>query len=655
MCGICGFFYKNPRKRISLDILDNMVDRMTRRGPDDRGVFQVDGGALGHRRLTIIDLAGGQQPMISNDGKAAIVTNGEIYNYHELRKDYLKEVQFESTSDTEVLLYLLKIKGLDAIPLLNGMFAFAFWDIDHDKLILARDPVGQKPLFYFLGKDSFVFASDLSSLALHPDVPLDIDTESLAYYLFFEGYPHPHSPFKGVKKLSPGHFMILDLRQWTIRIEKYWNNILRTDIDPHISEKDYINMFTEKIAEAMDRHLRADVDIGIYLSGGLDSPSMVKAASSIRGGDAIRTFTIKHEIESYDESNEAREVASYYGTRHHERLLREEDFLSDVDYLLRNIDEPIADPGFLALYQVAKFSREFVKVVISGNGGDEFYAGYAPFHALNAYKWAHSLLPEALVKLLRRLAMIPKAEHGYMNNVFKVQRFLRGVSSHPAELLMQWIGSFNHDEIKNVLNKDIELDCLHIEGKYGAPSLYKELYLEFEKLGSLDVFLNLLNTFQRFYLPTCICNHSDKASMMVSQELRSPFLDNEVMLLANHMANKMKYNDRQTKFILRKYLQSDSHGAAGRQKRGFTVPLASWLTSALKPWANEILDPIQLSKDGLFNVHAVRKLWNEHQERKANNAKSLWTIIVFQHWFHSVRSNLKSERIIKSVDNSNVN
>ncbi len=643
MCGICGFFYKEQERPLSSQILNSMVDKMLLRGPDGRGVFKAKGGALGHRRLTIIDLVGGQQPMLLPLKQAALVVNGEIYNYPELSNSYLLDETLLSTSDTEVLLHILNQKGVEALPLLNGMFAFAYWDILNQKVILGRDAVGQKPLFYYFGNNSFIFASELSSLAIHPDVPKDIDTDTLAYYLLFEGYPHPHTPLKGVKKLAPGHYMILDLCTWTLKIERYWNCIPESSEKYENDERLCLETFEDIFSHSIKRHLRADVEIGIYLSGGLDSPSLVKGATSVLGNQAVKTFTIKHELTSFDESVYAKEVADYFGTIHYERVLRKEDFLKDIDFLLKEVDEPIADPGFLAIYQVAKFSREHVKVILSGNGGDEFFAGYAPFQAAHAYSIAHKLLPDFLTRLLIQVAKLPKASHNYMNLPFKIQKFLRGVSSVPAEVLMQWIGAFNHNELQSILNKDHLNTPLIQPDHQGNLMLYKCLNDEYERLPKSDIVTILLHTFQQFYLPVCICNHSDKASMKVSQELRSPFLDMELMKFANHLPSNMKYRNGKTKYILRKYHQNKSpNGISNRPKQGFTIPIALLLTTSLKKWANDILDPNQLKKEGLFSAEEVRKLWQEHQTRTANNAKQLWTIIAFQQWLNSAQAEWKS-------------
>ena len=626
MCGICGFIYADPSREPDAALLDGMVDRIAHRGPDGRGSFIAKGGALGHRRLTIIDLVGGHQPMELNGG--VITYNGEIYNYVELRERFLQGATLDGTSDTTVLLNLLAQRGGAAVGELNGMFAFAYWDRAKRSVTLARDPVGQKPLFYYFDEQCFVFSSDLRSLALHPAVPTDIDREALAHYLLFESFPHPFTPMKGVRKMQPGHVATLDIDRWTLSEERYWHNPIRPQKGG--SEEDYVDQFDGLFRASVDRHLRSDVDVGVFLSGGLDSPSLVKAAVELRGGNNVRTFTIRHEIESYNEAEYAKEIADHYGTQHHERLLSQSDLLSNILPILDRMDEPIADPGFIAIYQVVKFSREFVKVILSGNGGDEFYAGYAPFKALTAQRWASSLMPQPLVKLARWLVSLPPASHDYMNLPFKAERFLRGVGAPHAELLYRWIGSFNDVEIRQLL-KDAP-----------AINVYEPLYRGRGESDVHDPVSSLLQSFQQHFLTNCICNHADKASMIESQELRSPFLDTELMRFANRLPPWMQFQRGQTKYLVRKYLdRAGLQTTSRRAKRGFTVPIASWLTTALKSWAEELLDPQLLATDGFFEPAVVRRLWDEHQSRLHNHAKPLWTLLVFQHWLHRVFPKMK--------------
>ena len=642
MCGICGYFHKTPARTLAPDVINKMTDAMQRRGPDARGTYTAPGGALGHRRLSIIDLDGGQQPMQHPSAQSVITFNGEIYNYIELRKKHLPKT-LDQVGDTEVLLHLMHNHNTQLLQKLNGMFAFAFWDLQNQQVVLARDPVGQKPLFYHWSNQSFVFASTLDSLIHHPDVTPDLDVATLPFYLFFESYPHPHSPLKNVYKLPPGHALVLDLQEWTLRQFSFWHN----PINPHsegLSEQTALEQFETTFQHAVDRHLRSDVEVGIFLSGGLDSPSLVKAASKVRPPGSLKTFTIRHEQDSFNEAEHAREIATYYGTQHHERLLPGADFLNDVQHVLSHMDEPISDPGFLAIYEVVKFSREHVKVILSGNGGDEFWAGYAPFKALQTYRRAHKLLPLFTIPILQRLADQMPASHTYMNTGFKIQRFLRGVGAPPAELLQQWISAFHHREIDDILAPDLPRHTLDHHPKWGVPNLYAPLYEQYEKLPQKDMVSVLSNAFQQFFLPACICNHADKSSMMASQELRSPFLDIEIMQLANQMPSHFKYNHGQTKYLVRQYLKKGlPAGVSQRPKQGFTVPIASWLTTSLKDWADQLLDPVLIKKDGIFNPTTVQKLWQAHQNKCANHAKALWTLIVFQHWYHTSLAQWKKQ------------
>jgi len=637
MCGISGFFYKEAERPIERDILDRMTDIMAHRGPDARGTFVGPGGGLGHRRLTIIDLIGGQQPMVAKNQRSVLVFNGEIYNYKELAQTYFADEPFRSSSDTEVLLEMLQRMGLDSIPRLNGMFAFAYWTLDDQKVYFARDPAGQKPLFYTFTPHLFAFASELSGVAMHPEVPLEIDTRALGKYLAFEGYPHPESAIQNVRKLRPGHCLVLDLKKWKLEENRYWFSVpTSVELGKPRSEDEVLEAFDTQFKAAVDRHYRSDVKVGIFLSAGLDSNAIVRAAVELKGPEAIQTFTIRHADPSFNEADEAKVTATHYGLRHHERLLTEDDILGNVRGLLDSLDEPLADPGYLSISQVIRFAKEHVTVTLGGDGGDEYYAGYAPFQALRAYQLAHRILPQRAASAIERLAAIPRVSHTYMNNLFKLQRFMRGVSAEPAEVAMRWMGAFSPEEVAKVVAPGVIDDASYI---------YEDLYPEFDRLSDKDLGTLLLHFFQQFYLPISICGHADKASMAVSQELRSPFLDVEMMKFANSLPMHFKYRHGQTKYLLRRYHRKGPlPEIASRRKRGFTIPIAKWLMTSLKPWAEDLLDPRQLENVGMFDVTQVRRLWSEHQSLKANHAKSLWTILVFQHWYNQTLKDWKEKR-----------
>jgi asparagine synthase (glutamine-hydrolysing) len=634
MCGVAGFFYRDVSRLAEGSVLDRMTDIMVHRGPDDRGTFLHPGGGLGHRRLSILDLSpGGRQPMASGCARSVITFNGEIYNYRELAGQYLSGFALRTGTDTEVLLELMARRGSDSIPLLNGMFAFAYWDLAGRKVVFARDPAGQKPFFYYMSSDTFVFGSELSAVAMHPEVPLELDRRALAKYLSFEGYPHPTSGLKGVRKLPPGYYMVLDLVRWTLTEVRYWRSV--PEPVPHPPTlADAVEDFDARLKRSIERHYRSDVPVGIFLSAGLDSSAIVRAAVELKGPEAIETFTIRHADKSFDEADEAKETADFFGVRHRERLITEREMGDNVQRLLDGLDEPLADPGFISISQVIRFASEYVTVTLGGDGGDEYFAGYAPFRALAAYRWINPVLPGRLAQALGYLASLPKADHAYMNPAFKVQRFLRGVTAKPPELLMRWFGAFSPEEIALILNDPT------------APaSVYGDLLAEVERLRHPDVTTVMLHQFQQFYLPTAICAHSDKASMMLSQELRSPLLDTELIAFANALPARFKIHRDQTKVLMREYHRRDSPpGVANRGKRGFTVPIARWLTSTLRSWAAELLAPDALQGSGVFDVDYVQRLWHEHQALRANHAKALWTILVFQNWYYQTFSKWKSMR-----------
>ena len=634
MCGITGFFYRDSMRVGEGSVLDKMTDIMVHRGPDDRGTFLRPGGGLGHRRLSILDLStSGRQPMTSGSGRSIITFNGEIYNYRELAIQHLSGLPLRTGTDTEVLLELLERRGGDSISLLNGMFAFACWDLVGRKVIFARDPAGQKPFFYFMSSDAFVFGSELSAVAMNPEVPLELDRRAVAKYLSFEGYPHPTSALKGVRKLPPGYHLALDLERWHLTEVRYWLSVPQPVSHPPTLE-DAVEDFDVRLKRSIERHYRSDVPVGIFLSAGLDSSAIVRAAVELKGSEAIETFTIRHADKSFDEADEARETAEYFGVQHHERLLTEEEMGDDVQHLLNGLDEPLADPGLISISQVIRFASEYVTVTLGGDGGDEYFAGYAPFKALAAYHWINPVLPYRLARALGYLASLPKADHTYMNPAFKAQRFLRGISAKPPELLMRWFGAFSPEEIALILNEPS-----------ASQIVYEDLLAEAERMPDSDRVNILLHQFQQFYLPTAICAHSDKASMMASQELRSPLLDTELMAFANALPQRFKFYRGQTKVVLRQYHRSGSPpSVASRNKRGFTVPIARWLTSTLRSWASELLAPEALEGSGLFDVAYVQRLWGEHQTLRANHAKALWTILVFQNWYYQTFLKWKSMR-----------
>jgi asparagine synthase (glutamine-hydrolysing) len=636
MCGICGDIRRRGRGLPERSVIEAMNRAQAHRGPDDEGVWIEGTVALGHRRLTILDLTdAGKQPMTDPDERVVLTYNGEIYNYVEIRKDLLaKGHRFMSTSDTEVLLRAYLEWGPALLERLNGMYAFALYDFEEQLLFAARDPIGQKPFLYYVNADGFVFASELTALMRHPGVPREIDREALAHYLVYESYIAPYTALVGVRKLPPGHALIYRPETGEMKVWRYWDIINRpprqTDALP--GEADYAEL-EEVLRQAVGRHLRSDVPVGIYLSGGVDSNTLVSLASDLLGAENVHTYTVANPVPSFNEADQARMTAEQLGTDHHETTLTAERCLATVPQILDLLDEPLSDPGLIAAYQVAHFASQHVKVILSGDGGDEFFYGYAPFS-----KWHLSetleRLPLGLSQgILRPLVEMTPAQYGYMGLFFQARLFLRGLGRPAPVRNMAWIGSFMPGEVQELLLDGADLQTLRPDSE-GIEAVYEHVANIHRRTQAFDPIARLGIEYQTTYLPYCICSHTDKANMMVSLEARSPFLDVEVMRYVNELPTSWKLRNGTSKWIMRRILHRRLGQAVGtKKKQGFTVPLALWLRHEIKDMAQRLLDPDLITAGGLFRPEEVNRLWNEHQSGKANHYKKLWTLVVFQSWW----------------------
>lgn len=633
MCGIAGFVYRHAKQPGSPEVISAMTDSMTLRGPDARGVHCFSGGAFGARRLSVLDILSGSQPMNTTSCKSVVVVNGEIYNYLELKTQHLLGVSMQSSGDTAVLAELLEKFGADAVSLLNGMFAFAFLDRLNKTLILARDPVGQKPLFYHLNSNLVVFGSTLESVALHPGVELDLDHEAIKEYLVFESFQAPSTPFLNIRKLRPGHLATLDLTTWEWTETRYWTNEI--NCDSTITLTDAVRNFSTVLQSSVQRCLRSDVSAGIFLSGGLDSNAIVKTACQIREPSTLLTFSMRHTRASYNEADLGQLSAVIFGTRHVEATLEIEQFLGDLPALLSALDEPIADPGFMAIAQLAKFSKPYATVILSGNGGDEFFAGYTPFKALQAARFLRNIIGRTLTSKLGGFESLFKPSFDYMNISFKARHFLRGLRAvRNSDTFPGWLCAFLPDEIPGAGTAQSKQDIL-----------YRNIRASYESCRQRDDTSLLLNYFQQHYLSDTICAHSDRASMAFSQELRSPFLDTEMMRFANSLPSKLKYQSGTTKLLLREFLKpSCPEVIVNGTKRGFTVPIGLWLKGPLSTWARDTLNNSWFEANLEFEHSFVNQLVYDHMVRGINRSKPLWTMLVFQNWLQSALPRIQQTR-----------
>ena len=611
MCGICGFVGAR-----SDNVLRAMTAALVHRGPDGAGEFHDDalGAHLGHRRLAIIDLEGGLQPMANEDGSTVVVFNGEIYNHMELRAELTRLGRRLRTdhSDTEVLVHGYDEWGTDLLSRLNGMFAFAILDRRKGTLLLARDRFGEKPLYYAGVGQGFVFASEIGSLLLHPEVSRSHDIRNLQKYFAYGYVPAPNTIMREVYKLPAGSFLVYDIAAKRQTTQRYWKFRVEYD-DGYRDEGALADELRHLLAAAVRRRLASDVPLGIFLSGGIDSSTVLALAGGATDPRGISTFTIGFTDPSFDESAYARDVAAHYGTRHHEKIM---DFGTGRDLmvpLLSRIDEPFCDPSILPSYLLSEFARTRVTVALSGDGGDELFAGYDPFAALAASRVYRALVPGGLHRGLQRLSdMLPKADTS-MSFDFKVRRWLKGVS-HGADLWNPvWLAPLDPEQIREVF-----------ETAVAAEDLYSEAIEQWRNSASANIVDRTLEFYTNFYLTEDILLKADRASMLCSLESRAVFLDNDVADFCARLPARFKYRRGQRKYLLKKALAGlVPDRVLARSKKGFGIPLSGWLRS-IPP-----LPPMKPVADIRLGVAA--DLWTAHRRRSADHRLFLWSWLALQY------------------------
>jgi asparagine synthase (glutamine-hydrolysing) len=606
-----------------MDAIRAMTDALTHRGPDAEGYHQGSGIALGHRRLKVIDLAGGAQPMSNPEGTVWVTYNGEIYNHLELRRE-LESLghTFRSTCDTEVLVHGYVQWGIaELLDRIDGMFAFAVWDGSARRLMLARDRMGQKPLFYAMTNDGGLsFASEVKALLAHPDVRPVIDAEGLAAYLTFEYLPGELSMVQGVRKLLPGTW--LSFEAGDIESSRYWDIPITDEPSP----PDAVQRFTELFDSAVERRLMADVPLGVFLSGGIDSSSVAASVVRQRSAANVKTFSIGFHEKSYDESSMARLVAEHLGTEHHERIFTAEamkDALPDVAAVL---DEPFGDASLLPTYLLSAFAREEVTVALGGDGGDELLLGYPTFFA-EAFGKAFAQLPKSMRRGTGWLGrQLPVSTKNFSFD-FKVNAFLRGADAPKRWRHPLWLGSVYPGGPDDPLHPDlraafpIESVLSFAAEAYDVPTTRSDLQ-------------RLSYQYCRTYLADDILHKVDRASMAVSLEARSPFLDRALVefIAALPASQKLRFPG-EAKWILKTAMQDRlPPPVIRRAKKGFGIPVAAWLKGPLEEMLNDLLSESRVKDAGYLDSARVRRLIEEHQTGKRNHRKVLWTMLNLELW-----------------------
>ncbi len=620
MCGIAGLTYFDRERPVAEYQVRDMCAVITHRGPDDEGILTRGNFGIGMRRLSIIDLVSGTQPISNEDGTLWIVFNGEIYNHHELRKDLeSRGHRFRTNCDTEAIIHAYEEYGELCPEKLNGMFGFAIIDLNRQTLFLARDRVGIKPLYYYHDAEKFVFGSELKSILEIEGVGRQVDLEALDNFLTFEYIPSPRSIFKDIAKLPPGH--TLSLRGQKIQIKPYWDVSFSEE---NASEADLCEELIELLRDSVKIRLMSDVPLGAFLSGGLDSSSIVAMMSQQMNRPA-KTFSIGFQEASYNESDYARTIASHFNTEHEEFLIQP-DALELTEKLVAHLDEPFGDFSIFPTYLVSKMAREYVTVALSGDGGDELFAGYDTYIA-NRVGTAYQKIPAFLRNGMigPTLDMIPPTEKkkGLIN---RAKRFHEGAQL-PADLRhTRWMIFLQAAEKGLLYSADVQKDLANYD-----PYAFIRKY--FAQSGTTDDLNRQLYVDIKTYLVDDILVKVDRMSMATSLEARVPFLDHRMVEFSGRVHGDMKLKGSTTKYLLKKAMSSIlPSDILQRGKEGFSIPIKNWLKSDLRPLMLDVLSPERLGREGFFNQDHVERLKKEHLSGKANHSHRLWAMMVFGIW-----------------------
>ncbi len=623
MCGICGIYDFSCSERPDRALLEAMNETLAHRGPDGGGVH-IDGGVgLAARRLAVIDLAHGDQPMCSDDGQVCVVQNGEILNHRELRQQLGSDgTRFRTECDTEVLLYLYLRDGPTFVEQLRGMFAIALWDRRRRLLMLARDRFGIKPLYYELREDRIAFASELKALLCQPDFPREVDHRALHSFLAFNSIPAPLSIFRAARKLPPGH--LLTCTPEGAAIERFARPAPAAETDlRHEGTDELAEELRARLAESVRAHLLADVPVGVLLSGGVDSSGLTALAAQ-QSDERVRTFSIGFQERSFDELELARLVARRYGTDHHELVVS-----PDIADLLRTLaaafDEPFADSSALPTYLVSELAASQVKVVLSGEGGDELFGGYETYAADQL-----ALRIGSAAALLAPLAARLPSSNSRVSFEYRAKRFTRAAGLPPLERHHGWKEIFSAGQRAELLQPAWQ------DPGYDPLSAWRERFAETEGAPLLarlqDVDLGL-------YLADDLLVKTDRMSMAHSLEARVPYLDPVVSELALALPTQMKVRRLAKKRLLREALAPLVPREILRaRKRGFSIPAAAWLRGPLAPFAREVLAKSRTTAQGFFDADAVSRLLHEHLARRQDHSRQIWGLMSFSLWAEQVAS-----------------
>ena len=621
MCGIVGIV-KNSGA-IDPALVHRMSDAIRHRGPDDEGFYIKDSVGLGMRRLAIIDLKSGQQPIHNEDRTAWIVFNGEIYNYRSLR-EHLEKLghTFYTDSDTEAIIHAYDQYGADCPKHLRGMFAFAIWDERRQELFLARDRVGKKPLLYSVVNDQFIFGSEFMALFEHPNISRDISPEAIHYYLSFMCVPAPLTAYSAIKKLEPGHSLRFT-STGEVKIERYWQPDFSRKVK--LSEEEAGQRAVEALREAVRVRLMSEVPLGAFLSGGVDSSAVV-ALMSEESSEPVKTFSIGFEEQDFSELHHARRVAEYVGADHHEFIVRP-DAMEVLPTLVEHYGEPYADSSAIPTYYVSRETRRHVTVALNGDGGDECFAGYERYAAMRLaerYRRLPGVMREGVIE--RAVNLLPSSELR-RGRVRSLKRFLHSASLPSVERYLRWVSVLDRTA-KDELYTD---EFRHEMAEYDPASWIAPWFAQANGAGVIDASL-LADTMT--YLPNDLLVKVDIASMAVSLEARSPFLDHHVIEFAASLPEKFKLRGLTTKYLLKQVLKKlVPVENLNRPKMGFGVPIGYWFRGRMKKFLAETILSEKALRRGLFKPQEVKRMFELHARGERDHSHQLWTLLMLELWF----------------------
>ncbi len=644
MCGICGEIDFN--KGITFEPIRRMCKVLTHRGPDDQGIVFIKGNrnlevkdsseflpdenafevALGHRRLSIIDLStAAHQPMCNEDATAWIVFNGEIYNFQELREGLEKKGhRFKSRSDTEVILHAYEEFGVECLNHFRGMFGFAIWDSNLRRLFMARDRLGKKPLVYFSKNGQFGFASEIKALLQIPEVERKVNNDALHHYLTYQYVPSPDTIFERIKKLPPAHYLLYD-SSGKIKIERYWKLDFASNKEPERDLSEWCHLIRSKLEESVKLRLISDVPLGAFLSGGVDSSLIVGIMAKL-SGKPVKTFSIGFEEKEFDELSYARLVSNHFATEHHEFIVKP-NAMEILPKLVWYYNEPFGDSSAIPTYYVANMTKDYVKVVLTGDAGDENFAGYPRYLRSKYVSWFTRLPEKVRRSLLPAFLRILSQSPWRRKTLNRLADFTEILSFHQGRNYAEQIKIFNQKEKDDVFSEDFSRQV-----KGTDPLDY--LITKYEEVDTDDLIEKLLYLDMVTYLPEDLLVKTDIATMANSLEARVPFLDHKFMELVAGIPSHFKLKGTKTKFILKTAFKDFLPDAVyKRRKMGFGVPVSRWFRNELKDYVHDILLDPRTLKRGYFRREGIERLLNDHIALRYDHSSKIWALLFLEMWF----------------------